>query len=345
MTTQNSTSRSASIGVELEERRVSRLVPVALLVAAGALTGLSTDLAKVAFDANISPYAFLTWSVVGGAVVLSGRDVVRGGTPALDRSTSRYLGVAAVLTVVLPRLLMFSAVPEVGVSFVAVSIAFPPLYTYVFALVLRLEAFDIRRAAGVALALVGSLIIALLKLSEPDASAVWVVIALAAPVFLALGNIYRTLRWPPGLAPDELAPGMVRVAALLLVAVATLPGFSLDVPRNGSAVSLIAVHAVIISALYLVMFELQRRGGPVLLSLMGSIAAIVGSAVAFAFLDEAMPGGLFPGGLAIAAGIGLVSKQPRHQLVHARHRRRTVAGHGMSAGHRRGNTLNKGESS
>jgi drug/metabolite transporter (DMT)-like permease len=201
MTAQVRTTSSAASGVYPEKRRVSRLVPVALLVAAGSLTGLSTDLAKVAFDENISPYAFLTWLVVGAAAAVTATAVVRGRTPTINRSTARYFFGASVLTVVLPRLLMFSAVPKVGVSFVAVSIAFPPLFTYGFALVLGSERFDIVRAAGVALALTGSLLIAALKLADPDTSALWVALALAAPLFLALGNIYRTLRWPPGIAP------------------------------------------------------------------------------------------------------------------------------------------------
>jgi len=284
------------------------MVPFLCLLGAGSLLGLSTDLAKLAGDAGLSPLAFLTWSVVGATLLLTVVAAARRRLPTVNRRTVEYFVIAALVSLAAPNLIFFSAVPNVGVSFVALAIAFPPLYTYLGALALKMERFDLRRASGVALALAGSAFIAALALAEPDAPTLWIILTLLGPVLLAVGNIYRTRRWPPGGTPDGLAPGMLGAASVMLLLIGAIPGFSLAVPSgNRVALLLIAVQAAVFAGQYLLFFVLQQRGGPVYLSLLGSVAAVVGSAIAIVLLGEEPPRGLLVGGLVSAAGIALIA--------------------------------------
>jgi drug/metabolite transporter (DMT)-like permease len=292
-------------------------VPLASLLGAGAVLGISTNLAKLATGAGLDPLAFLAWSVVGATVVLTGVGAVRHRLPPLNAHTTEYFVVAGLIGLAAPNLLSFAAVPHVGAGFVALSIAFPPLFTYIGALLLGMERFRLRRAAGVALALGGAVLLTVLKLSEPDVEAFWVVVTLSAPVLLAGGNIYRTARWPEGVAPDELAPGMLAASGLMLLAVGAIvgaflgkgaAGLSLAVPMGrATPVLLILAQTAVFSVLYLLYFVLQKTGGPVYLSLLGSVAAVVGVPVAVFFLGEAPPQGLVVGGVLIAAGVGLLT--------------------------------------
>lgn len=284
------------------------LVPLACLLVAGALLGVSTNLAKLAADAGLAPLPFLAWSVTGSALVLVVIGAARGRLPSIGARTVEYFVASALLSVVVPNLLFFSAVPHVGAGFVALSIAFPPLFTYLGALALRQEHFDWVRASGVALALAGAAAIAIPKLSAPDAATLWIGATLLGPVFLAAGNLYRTLRWPPGARPDALAPGMLAASALLLLGLGLLPRFTLAVPHDrGLPLLLILAQVVTFSLQYLVFFLLQQRGGPVYLSLLGSVGAVVGVPVAVLLLGEAAPQGLALGAGLIAAGIALVT--------------------------------------
>lgn len=291
-------------------------VPLASLLGAGAVLGISTNLAKLAAGVGLDPLAFLAWSVVGATVVLAGVGAARHRLPPLNARTSEYFVVAGLIGLAAPNLLSFAAVPHVGAGFVALSIAFPPLLTYIGALLLGMERFRIRRAAGVVLALGGAVLLAALKLSEPDVDAFWVVVTLSAPVLLAGGNIYRTARWPEGVAPDELAPGMLAAAGIMLLAAGAIAGtflggmvrFSLAVPLGRTMpVLLILAQTAVFSVMYLLYFVLQKTGGPVYLSLLGSVAAVVGVPVAVFLLGEAPPQGLVVGGVLIAVGIGLLT--------------------------------------
>lgn len=278
-----------------------------LLLATGALLGLSTGLAKQAVGIGLTPLAFLVWSLAGAAVLVAAVSIRRFGPPPRDRRTVEYWLIAAVLTLAAPNLVLFSAVAKVGAGFVALAYAFPPMLTYVGALALRMERFDARRGLGVVLVMAGAAYLAIRKLGLPDAPPAWVVATLAAPMLLAAGNLYRTRRWPPGARAEHLAGGMLAMASALLAGVALMPGFTLAVDTaDHRQLLLLAAGAATFGLQYLFFFALQRRGGPVYLSFVGSVAALVGVPLAVFWFGEDLPPGLSAGGALTVAGIALV---------------------------------------
>ncbi|MBU2501128.1 DMT family transporter [bacterium] len=283
------------------------LVPVASLLTVGALLGLSTNLVKYAANRGLNPLTLLTWSVVGAALVVSTVNAVTGRLRRPDRRYLEYFFVAALVGVVAPNLLMYAAVPRVGAGFVTLSIAFPPLLTYLGALALRMERFDGFRATGVGVALAGATYMAYMKVSTPDAPVIWIAATMLAPVILAVGNIYRTARWPAGAAPEELVPGVLLVSGAALIAAGAFTGIPLAVRWHDSFdILLIVLQAGLLSAQYVLYFVLQKRGGPVLMSLLGSVAAVIGVPTAVLLLGETLPEGIVPGAVAITVGIALV---------------------------------------
>ena len=284
------------------------LAPLLYLLSGGALLGLSTNLAKLAGDARLPPLAFLCWSIVGAALVLMIVAALRRELPPVNAHTLEYYVVSALVGVAGSNLVFFSAVPHVGVGFVALIISLPPLLTYVGALALKMEQFQAIRGTGVAAALAGAGILAARKLSAPDADVFWVLLVLGGPVLLAIGNLYRTLRWPKGVSADALAPGMLIAAAVILLGAGLLPVLSLAVPMDQSLPAvLIAVQSLVFAGMFLLLFLLQKTGGPVLLSLLGSVGALVAVPIAIFLQGEAPPQGLFLGAALIVAGVALLT--------------------------------------
>lgn len=298
---------------EFTEQKVSKrnyawLIPFSCLLAGGLLLGVSTNLAKYAGEIGLTPLAFLFWSITGAAIILSVVALLRHEHPPLSARGFEYYFVAALVSVAGSNLIFFSAIPHVGAGFVAMMIALPPLLTYLGALALRIERFNTIRAFGVAAALAGAGVLAIRKFSAPDASIFWILIALCGPVLLAIGNIYRTLRWPDKASPSALAPGMLIAAAIWLGMVSIFPNFSLVVPRGAVLpFALIAIQACIFAGQFLLLFLLQKTGGPVLLSLLGSVGAVVGVPIAIFLQGESAPDGLILGASLIALGVGLVT--------------------------------------
>lgn len=288
----------------------SRPTQLLLLVTTGTLLGLSTILAKLASGANVPAMPFLIGATGGAAGLLIWVAAIRGHLPVLDRRTIEYFILAGLFSFAAANLLLFSAVPYVGAGFAALAIAFPPVLTYIGAILLRIDRLSILRAAGVMLALSGALILAISKVSAADAPPIWIAATLAAPLLLAAGNLYRTLRWPPGAQADALAPGMLAASCLLLLVFASLAGLPI-VPTDpsGHVLVLIAIQSLVFAVQYLLFFELQKRAGPVFLSLLGSVAAIVGVPLAVFLLGEGWPGNIIPAAVLILIGIALVSRR------------------------------------
>lgn len=280
---------------------------VFLLAVTGALLGLSTNLAKIAGERSIPPLGFLAWSILAATLLLCAIAAVRRELPPLTGRTVEYFAIAAFVTVAASNLVFFSAVPKVGASFVALAIAFPPVLTYVGALMLRMERFDAMRAAGVIAALAGAAVLALFELRAPDASPFWIGLTLIGPVLLAVGNLYRSLRWPPGVSAAALAPGMLVAATAMLFAAGAVPGLSLAVPLESGAIGLTLLQGAVFAAQFLMLFALQSAGGPVLLSLLGAVGAVVAVPVAVLLLGESPPQGLLYAVPLIALGVALVA--------------------------------------
>ncbi|MGY8857780.1 MAG: hypothetical protein ACKVLO_10390 [Pseudomonadales bacterium] len=84
--------------------------------------------------------------------------------------------------------------------------------------------------------------------------------------------------------------------------------FSIAVPlENWLPLSMIAIQACVFAGQFLLLFLLQKTGGPVLLSLLGAVGAIVGVPVAIFLQGESPPEGLFSGATLITIGVALVT--------------------------------------
>ncbi len=293
---------------QISNHKNAWLIPFACLLIGGSLLGISTNFAKYAGEIGLTPLAFLFWSISGAAIILLVVSVLKHELPPLNARGLEYYLIAALVSVAGSNLIFFSAIPHVGAGFVALIIALPPLLTYLGALALRIERFNMLRAFGVAAALAGAGVLAARKFAAPDASVLWITIALCGPVLLAIGNIYRSLRWPENASAISLAPGMLIAAALMLALVGILPSFTLRVPLTEMLpFGLILVQACIFAAQFLLLFLLQKTGGPVLLSLLGAVGAVVGVPIAVFLQGEAPPDGLIVGASLIALGVGLVT--------------------------------------
>ena len=79
----------------------------------------------------------------------------------------------------------------------------------------------------------------------------------------------------------------------MLFAAGAVPGLSLAVPLDDALPTLlIVVQALVFAAQFTLMFVLQKRGGPVYLSLLGSVGAVVAVPIAVLLARETPPRGL-----------------------------------------------------
>ncbi|SDG81523.1 EamA-like transporter family protein [Pseudomonas flavescens] len=283
------------------------LLALMLLLAIGALMGLTSNLVKLASAAGWAPLAYLLWSLLGGGLLLLAFTRLRGEPPGLSPRLQRYYLASGLLSIALPNGLLFSSIPQVGAGFASMCLAFPPLITYLLALALRMEPLSRVRLLGICIGLGGSLLLALDKLRSGDSPLLWIAAALAVPVFLGLGNIYRSRYWPAGASPLSLAPGMLFGGALLLLPLALFEVSLAPTLDSVLAISLLVAQMALFAIVYALYFVLQKLAGAVYLSQIGSVAAMLGAAMAVTLLGERGSLPMLLAALCIVGGVLLVA--------------------------------------
>lgn len=292
-------------------RPASPVLPLLLLLAVGAMIGVTAVNAKAAALAGWHPLALLAWANLGAAALQF------AGTAMLRRPvkvTAHYLRyyLLSGLLLALPNALAFGAARHVGAGIVALCFAFPLIFTYGLALIAGLERLQPVRLAGVLLGLAGALVIALGQGGLGFSTSPWLLAAVSAPVVLAVGNLYRSLDWPRGADALELSPGMLLVGGALILAGVLTAGIPLQPAGwNLATTGFLAGQTAIFALLYVLYFMLQKLAGPVYLSQIGSVGALVGIALATVVLEEPLTRSIVLAGALVAGGILLVNRGVR----------------------------------
>jgi len=289
----------------------------ALLLLNGMLIAGVYTFAKVAGDDGVSPLGVLSWQLLFAAIAIGVVAALRRELPALSGANLRYAAIAGVLGITGPNLVTFAALSYVPAGLIGVLTALSPGLTYAIAMLLRTEKMQPLRVAGIALGFLGVMAIVLPRGALPGPQALpWVLVALLAPLFLAGGNVFRSLAWPAGLKPMAAASLLLAIQAAVLVPLSVaLDDF--EVPRGLSqAQDLGLVGAgVLTAAYYLGAFELQKRGGAVIVGQLGYVITVASLALGMLVFGERYPLTTFLAIPVVIAGVMLVNRRPRATAV------------------------------
>lgn len=283
-----------------------------LLLTTGALLGLTLPFGKIAAQAGIAPamWAFLISAGAGGVLFTARR--MTGKTLRIDGGRLRYYFITAAISYALPNLMILTVIPHLGAGFTGIMYTLSPVVTLLMSVAMRLRSPNMLGVAGVAVGFVGATLVAMTRgeVGNP-AEPLWLGIALLIPVLLAFGNIYRTMDWPKGADPIELAAGSHLASALLLFIGVMAFGGGFPVATY-AAIPWISLFQVLAAAgMFALYFQLQAVGGPVYLSQMGYVAAALGLISGTLFLDEQYQLLTWIGALVICAGVAMTTRAQR----------------------------------
>jgi drug/metabolite transporter (DMT)-like permease len=283
-----------------------------LLALNGTLIAAIYACAKLAGGHGVSPLGVLAWQLAFAASAMTLIVAARGELPRLTGVNLRYAGVAGVLGVTGPNLITFAALAHLPSGLVGVITSLSPMFTYVIALALRIERMQALRAAGIVMGLAGVLFIALPRgtLASQDATP-WLLLAIAAPLSLAGGNVYRSLAWPAGLSPMSAAALLLVLQALFVVPAAIMSGqFVVPSLALHAADTTLLTAGALTTGFYLGAFELQRRGGPVVVGQLGYVITIASLVIGMVLFGERHTLGTFIAVTAVLTGVALVNRRP-----------------------------------
>ena len=280
--------------------------PALLLLAVGTLLGLNFPLGKLAQAAQLPAVLWAALISLGASSLLGAWLLLRRRPVVCDAQHARYFVITALVSYALPNLLVLAAMAHLGSGPTAMMFTLSPLFTALLSRLAGLRAPARLEDGGIAIGVGGALLVALARGEAGRPAAwLWVGVGLLSPLLLALGNVYRSLDWPPRADGTWLAVGSHGVAALLLLALCALTGAWRGLPALAGVPWLAAAQVAAAVLMFPLFFRLQALGGPVLLSQIGTVGAGVGVAVGAGLLGERYPPLVWGGVALIALGIGL----------------------------------------
>lgn len=288
--------------------------PAFLLLTTGSLLGLTFPLGKLGVSAGVSP---VVWALLfsGGATIglLLFRMLTRKPLLVTWDNVAFYF-IAALVSLVLPNIITYRVIPELGSGFTGLMFTLSPLFTLALSSIWQVRMPNRLGLFGIALGFTGAVIVALTRgeVGNP-ASIGWLLAGIAIPVLLAIGNVYRTMAWPMNAQPMELAIGMNLAAATLLLMIISLsPGASL--PGGLETIKLTAVFTVMVASVMIAVHSrLQFVGGPTYLSQIGYVAAGVALLIGTLVFDETYSWVTWIGALIIFFGASLSMKAQKRE--------------------------------
>lgn len=191
----------------------------AILFAMGAGWGLTIPLGKVAVSTGHQPVGLVFWQLVVVVLCLGAVTLARGRRIILDRAHWRLFVMVALCGAVLPDMVFYAAAAELPGGVVSIVMSTVAMFSLPIAVALGNERFEWRRLGGVALGLLGIVMLVGPEASLPErGAAVFVILALCAPALYATeGNLVA--KWGTG----GLDPMQVIIGASLFGAAITLP--------------------------------------------------------------------------------------------------------------------------
>ncbi|MEJ5901463.1 DMT family transporter [Ochrobactrum teleogrylli] len=283
-----------------------------LLLATGTLLGLILPLGKIAAQAGVPPAMWTFLFSASAGLILLAVLLLRRKSLGFSGGRARYYVCTAIISYALPNLLILSAIPRLGAGFTGIMYTLSPVITLVISMGFGLRRPNALGIGGIAVGFIGAILVALTRgeVGKP-ADPLWVAAALLIPVFLACGNVYRTLDWPKNSDPTELAAGSHLASAIMLFAGILLFTGGFPVETFALAPWAATAQAIASAGMFALFFRLQAVGGPVYLSQIGYVAAALGLISGTLFLGEHYPPLTWIGAVVIAIGVAMTTRAQR----------------------------------
>jgi len=169
-------------------------------------------------------------------------------------------------------------------------VALIPATTYLLSLIMRMDRFRWLSVAGVVVGFAGIVLIVVPSGSlSTSGAAVWVLLALIAPLLAAINNIFGERLAVPEAGTLALAGGMLSIASLLLfIAMLATHGFVPLTRAGWNGLYAVLWAAAVQSVTYFSFFEVVRRAGGVFFALINYVVVAAGLLWANALFGEVL---------------------------------------------------------
>ncbi len=288
------------------------LIPYLLIIAAGVIWGSTFTLTLIATADGTAPVVLASVQVIICSMLFL--VICKGtGVAFFLVLNLKYYTVLAILGIVAPNLLYFSAAPHLSAGVLSITVSTVPMMTYILAWSLKFEPLLVKRVLGIILGMVAIMLLAIPEkgLGSAD-SGFWTLVILLCAVCYSIENIYISEGIDPGIDVRELLAGSNVIAAVGLVPVMLLQGHTVTGQWMMSAAGWAILGISISSTLaYMMFFYTIKVAGPVFASQCAYIVTLSGVFWGIMVLSETHSVWVWVSVATMMAGLVLVNPRAR----------------------------------
>ena len=282
-----------------------------VMLTIGTFWGGTIPLSKVAVSTGYQPFGLILWQLVIGVLVLGSVLLWRGWRPHFNVELLLYYTVIAVCGTLFPNSTSYLAQQHLPAGVMSITIATVPMFTFAFALLLRIEGYSSKRMLGILVAFVAMVLIAVPDSSLPDPSkAIFILVALVAPIFYATEANYLAKHQPKGVDPVSTLFVASAIGLVIILPITLASGQWINPITPWGAAEWALVSASVIHAVtYCAFIWLVGFGGPVFSVQTAYPVTLSGIFLSMIFLGETYSAWIWASLILVI--IGLVLVQPK----------------------------------
>lgn len=252
--------------------------PILLLLGGGAVYGSFFSANRMAIEADVPAMALAFWqSLFGGVGLLIFSALIRD-LPGVSYPHLRQYTLTALVGFSIPLIALTIAGGKLQASVLTLVVTLTPALTYIFAFLTRLNRFNLFSVGGVVFGLAGVLIIVLPSGSlGAGFSPAWLLLGLIAPLGYAANNIAVVFLRPAETTSLQLSTGVLLVSSIVLLPVMlAVEGAFVFSGLEAKAVLSVVWAGFTNVIIFLSLFEIIRRAGPVFFAQFSYVVVVAG---------------------------------------------------------------------
>ena len=294
-------------------------IPLVLLIGGGIAFGSVFSANRIAFEAGIPFISYSFWQTLIAGLGLLIVSVGLRALPPTTRAHLRVYGLIAAIGLSGPLLALTFVAGKLPPGVISLTLTLTPSFTYLFALALRSEKWRLASIGGILFGLAGVLMIIVPRESlGTGIAAGWLLLAVAAPLGYATNNVMIPFIRPPATTSMQLSTGLLLMAALILLPVMLI----VDGPVMVTAYSGAAIWATIWAAaaevaVFLCLFEIIRRAGPIFFAQLNYITVAASVIWAFLIFGDTFTVWVWGAIALMAVGLGFANKGANESMREA----------------------------
>ena len=297
----------------------SLFIPLALLIGGGIAFGSVFSANRIAFEAGLPFISYSFWQSLFAGLGLLIVSVPMRALPPVTRAHLRVYGLTAAIGFSVPLLALTFVAGKVPPGVISLTLTLTPSFTYLFALALRSDRWRLMSVGGIVFGLAGVLVIIVPRESlGTGIAAGWLLLAMAAPLGYALNNVMIPFIRPPATTSMQLSTGVLLTSTLILFPVMLIiDGPVLLTEFSGAAIWATIWAAAADVAIFMCLFEIIRRAGPVFFAQLNYVSVAASVIWAFLIFGDTFTVWVWGAIALMAVGLGFANKGANESMREA----------------------------